>query len=166
MIIYEWSKIISLVIPGRNHYTFLLPCMPCAATPFPAIQRPHQNRHRPARLCAFVPLWFSPIQTACHFGSAVVWPAPSHPGFGKVRNLLFFLLFNYKSLFEQPLWQPVFKQAFVIENRARSVAAGPASLKRRRCRACCELVPEATFIVFKASFQLNKKKRGEKENPV
>lgn len=32
-----------------------------------------------------------------------------------------------------------------------------SSLKRRRCRACCELVPEATFKVFKASFQLKKK---------
>lgn len=39
-----------------------------------------------------------------------------------------------------------------------------ACLKRRRCRACCELVPEATFKVFKASFQLKKKKRRERKS--
>lgn len=64
----------------------------------------------------------------CHFVPLVLKPAPSHPGFRRLEIFCFFLLFNYKSLFEQPLWQPMFKQAFVIENRAGNVAAGtPAS---------------------------------------
>lgn len=92
------------------------------------------------------------------------------PWLWKVRNLLFFLLFNYKSLFEQPLWQPVFKQAFVIENRACNVAAGTPTSKEGDVDLAGSWSPRPLSKGFRASFQFNKKEgeaeEEEKENPA
>lgn len=79
----------------------------------------------------------SPRTTGRHLGFTIVWPGLSHPGFRKVRNLLFFLPFNYKSLFEQPLWQPMFKQAFVIENRACNWRQGCLPQKEEMLSMLC-----------------------------
>ena len=132
---YEWSNTVSLGTTGGNHYTFLLPF-----TSIPALFSTRTDTGRGSMLlfqCGSA----QAKEPSCLLG----WPQSLYYGrpfwfyncltssfrswLWKVRNLLFFLLFNYKSLFEQPLWRPLFKQAFVIENRACKLAAGTLASK-------------------------------------
>lgn len=133
MITYEWSKIFSLSTTDGNPYNFPYPFMYFSAIRF----QPSNFFIMPSFHCGSA----QSKQPSCLLG----WPQSpyyrppfwSHscltssfpPWLWKVRSLLFFLLFNYKSLFEQPLWQLMFKQAFVIENRACNVAAGTLASK-------------------------------------